>query len=150
MRVKTLWKANKLTFFCECTEKECQSNRIASINDEFTKFTTEGSNKTFRFWWHKLHCILLTFQDNRMGGGVDERKERRWKSLSKREKLSINSTEWKDGCGDKGMRRRRGGNSSVFLFNPLFVIIPLGKSSILERKRGKGGGRGRPEGIWSD
>lgn len=27
----------------------------------------------------------------------------------KREKLSINSTEWKDGCGDKGMRRRRGG-----------------------------------------
>lgn len=40
---------------------------------------------------------------------MDERKERRWKSLSKREKLSINSTGWKDGCRDKGMRRRRGG-----------------------------------------
>lgn len=36
--------------------------------------------------------------------------------------------------------------AASFLFNPLFVIIPLGKSSILERKRGRGGGRGRPEG----
>ncbi len=79
---------------------------------------------------------------------MDERKERRLKSLRKREKLSINSTGWKDVWRDKGMRRRRrwrrGKNSSVFLFNPLFVIIPLGKSSILERKReeGEGGQRG--------
>lgn len=46
--------------------------------------------------------------------------------------------------GDKGMRRRTtvvvGGNSSIFLFNPLFVIIPVGKSSILERKREEGEG----------
>lgn len=82
-----------------------------------------------------------------MEGGMDEMKEMRWMFLSKREKLSINSTGWKDGCRDKGIRRRRGENSSVFLFNPLFVIIPLGKSSILERKRGKGGGSGRPGGI---
>lgn len=34
-------------------------------------------------------------------------------------------------------RRRRGKNSSVFLFNPLFIIIPLGKSSIIERKKGR-------------
>ncbi len=82
-----------------------------------------------------------------MAEGMDERTEIRWKSLRKREKLSINSTGWKDGWRDKGMRRqrRRGENSSVFLFNPLYVVIPLGKSSILERKRG---GRGRPEGIW--
>lgn len=50
-------------------------------------------------------------------------------------KLPINSTGRKDGCRDKGMRRGRGrGNSSVFLLNPLFVMIPLGKSSILERE----------------
>lgn len=46
---------------------------------------------------------------------------------------------------DGEIKRREGGgggrkNSSVFLFNPLFVIIPLGKSSILERKRGEGEG----------
>lgn len=36
-----------------------------------------------------------------------------------------------------------GGGSSVFLFSPLFVMIPLGKSSILERegKEEKEGGQ---------
>lgn len=81
-------------------------------------------------------------RDNNMAEGTEERKERRWKC----EKLSINSTGWKDGKRDKGTRRRRGKNSSVFLFNPSFVIIPLGKSSFLERKRGKGRRRGRQEG----
>lgn len=81
-----------------------------------------------------------------MAEGMDEKKERRWTFLGKCEKLSINSTGWKDEWRDKGTRGRRGKNSSVFLFNPLFVIIPLGKSSFIERKRGKGRGRGRPEG----
>lgn len=36
---------------------------------------------------------------------------------------------------------RRGTNSSVFLFNPLFIIIPLGKSSLF-RKEERGGGEG--------
>ena len=74
-------------------------------------------------------------------------KRRRWKYFRKCEILSINSTGWKDGWRDKMMRKwgRRGTNSSVFLFNPLFVIIPLGKSSLF-RKEERGGG-GRPEGI---
>lgn len=66
--------------------------------------------------------------------------------MRKCEVLSMNSTGWKDGWRDKRMGRR-GKNSSVFSFNPLFVLIPLGKSSILERKRREGGGRERPEGI---
>lgn len=76
-----------------------------------------------------------------MRGGVDERRETRWKSWRKREKLSINSTGWKDGWRDKGMisrRRRRGENSSVLLFNPLFIIIPLGKNVHLRKKDREG------------
>lgn len=35
-------------------------------------------------------------------------------------------------------RRRRGENSSVFLFNPLFVIIPLGKNVHFRKKDREG------------
>lgn len=45
-----------------------------------------------------LHIADLSgkHEDNSMGEGMDERKERRWKSLRKRENLSLNRTEWKD------------------------------------------------------
>lgn len=35
----------------------------------------ERGNEIFIFWWHKFHCILLTFKDKMMGGGMDEKKE---------------------------------------------------------------------------
>lgn len=74
---------------------------------------------------------------------MDERTERRWKSLRKRVKRSINSTGWKDGERDKGLGGRGVGKiAASFCLIPCSFIIPLGKSSIKERKRGKGGQRG--------
>lgn len=91
-----------------------------------------------------LHIADHSGKTSVQGKKTVGKKLKRCKSLRKREKRSINSSRRKDGWRDKGMRRMGGGNSSVFLFNPLFLIIPLGELSILERKRRKkkrGGGQ---------